>query len=532
MLVTLLAWVYITFLCWTWGLFFVRGGRKLREDQPLDLPHFSIVCIAGLACVTALNGMLSLFLPLGSLLAQLINLGLVVTLFVYMRAKLLFTGLHIFFTRLYPISFFLLFACLALVIIMSCWQIVHPDTLGYHAQTIQWIEKYKATAGLVHLHTRLGYQGLWFADNALFSFRFTGIEAFTFLNTTVLCWFIIFVVHKIDQYIVHSPKSVYGLLWLVLLGIAFWDYTQVRLTATSASPDFIATITVLLIFYLLFAPSPPWLLILFLCAFALTIKLSTLPIIIVAVFAVIRLLREKRFSHVIIGCALGLIVLTPFFARNIITSGWVVFPFSSLDIVQADWKFDPALTSMEKDYITAYARVPVDHEKNAIADVINMPVRGWIKEWWQNKSYAQQAMLIVMLASVLLLIIRIGALIKRNAVVWVAIVTSIAGIAFWFLQAPDPRFGAGFILALPAILLTTLYGDKHSRIVGHIVWPGAILAGLLVTVYVVYRLMFFFSPSHLLKPEGIDKTNRIIYEPREHVKMRGKTIQQGFKSSQ
>jgi hypothetical protein len=48
--------------------------------------------------------------------------------------------------------------CLLLILVMSTWTIVHPDTLGYHAQTIQWIEKYKAIPGLVHLHVRFGYQ--------------------------------------------------------------------------------------------------------------------------------------------------------------------------------------------------------------------------------------------------------------------------------------------------------------------------------------------------------------------------------------
>ena len=75
---------------------------------------------------------------------------------------------------------------------MSSWTVIHPDTLGYHAQTIQWIEKYKAVPGLAHLHVRFGYQWLWFVDSALFGFSFTGKEGITLLNSTVLFWFFIF----------------------------------------------------------------------------------------------------------------------------------------------------------------------------------------------------------------------------------------------------------------------------------------------------------------------------------------------------
>ena len=59
-------------------------------------------------------------------------------------------------------------------------------------------EKYKAVPGLVHLHVRFGYQGLWFVDTALFGFSFTGIEGITFLNSTVLFWFFIFFINRIN----------------------------------------------------------------------------------------------------------------------------------------------------------------------------------------------------------------------------------------------------------------------------------------------------------------------------------------------
>ena len=93
---------------------------------------------------------------------------------------------------------------------MSTWTIVHPDTLGYHAQTIQWIEKYKAVPGLVHLHVRFGYQGLWFVDSALFGFSFSGKEGITFLNSTVLFWFFIFFINRINHNFFKEGKKLYG----------------------------------------------------------------------------------------------------------------------------------------------------------------------------------------------------------------------------------------------------------------------------------------------------------------------------------
>src|SRR6185369_7074241 len=64
MLATLLAWLYITFLCWTWGIIFLQLTGKVTKDK-IVLPHFSIICIIGLATITIIAGLLSLVIPLG-----------------------------------------------------------------------------------------------------------------------------------------------------------------------------------------------------------------------------------------------------------------------------------------------------------------------------------------------------------------------------------------------------------------------------------------------------------------------------------
>jgi hypothetical protein len=99
---------------------------------------------------------------------------------------------------------------------MSAWKVNHPDTLYYHAQTIQWIEKYKAVPGIVHLHVRYGYQGLWFVSSAIFGFRFTGIESITHLNFTVLLWFFFFIIYNIRAAWFEKKNLKISFLWLGL----------------------------------------------------------------------------------------------------------------------------------------------------------------------------------------------------------------------------------------------------------------------------------------------------------------------------
>ena len=159
----------------------------------------------------------------------------------------------------------------------------------------------------MHLHTRFGYQGLLFVDAALFGFNFTGTQGITFLNSTILFWFLIFITNRINHNFFKGGKKIYGLAWLSLLFLSMWSYTQIRLTATSASPDFIATLFILIIVYQLLEKdikhlvSPDWLLVTFLSLVAVTIKLSVAPILLIAAVPVFSWPDKKKHQSISCG---------------------------------------------------------------------------------------------------------------------------------------------------------------------------------------------------------------------------------------
>ena len=272
MLVTLLAWIYISLLCFAWGTLLLQSVKIILKDRFFLFPHFSIICLVGLMAITVFAGILSLFMPLGGWQAHVIVICPCLVLFFQKQKPDFFPQLINQFKFLHPVLLCLLVISIIMVLVMCTWTINHPDTLAYHAQTIQWIEKYKATPGLVHLHVRYGYQGLWFVAGAFFSFKFTGTEALTFINSAIIIWFLIFVIQKIDKCFRSSTEKIQGFLWLLLLAGSLLSYTQVRLTATSASPDFIAALHLWMVFYFFSkkeaAQSPlHWLLIIMLSIF-------------------------------------------------------------------------------------------------------------------------------------------------------------------------------------------------------------------------------------------------------------------------
>lgn len=504
MITTVLAWIYITFLCWVWGRLTYTSFIALFKQQQPRSPHFSFVCLAGFASITVFSAILSIFMPLGGWVMQLILIFPVVLLF---SGKFKTTSGSISLMNFYPPVLALFLSLLLMIITVSTWQIVHPDTLGYHSQTIQWIEEYKAVPGLVHLHDRYGYQGIWYVACAVFSFKFSGLNALTFINTTFLAWFLIYVLDLVNKYI-RQNHFTGTMLALGLLAICTWNYTHLRLTAASASPDFIATILVLAVFILIFKKEKSileWAGIISLCIFSITIKLSTLPLLIPAAYSFFKLLTIGR-RPAIISLVFALLILFPFITRNIITTGYIVFPSPFPDIVNVDWKYDMGKTRLEKKYITAYARAHVEKDSKEIERVMSLRLAEWTPVWWRSLSLADKLILLFFVLSVAILIARIQFFLRSGYDTGIALITSLAGVLFWFLQAPDPRFGAGFLLTFPAIIALPFRHNLKQSLVKMFGTGLCLLFTILVLGYTVYRFQNFFSTNQFVEPAGIPET--------------------------
>jgi hypothetical protein len=511
MLITLLAWIYITFLCWTWGILFIKLINRITRNK-IASHHFSIISLIGLSLITIVAGVLSLLIPLGNWWVQFFFILPCMLLFFQKNGPYFFPLLKKQFTSLNTVSIILLSACLLLILIMSTWKIVHPDTLGYHAQTMQWIEKYKAVPGLVHLHVRFGYQGLWFVDSALFDFSFIGKQSITFLNSTVLVWFLIFIINRIDVNFYNGGKTIFGLLWLVFFALTMWSYTQVRLTATSASPDFVATLFVLSAIYLLLEKSSKhlaandWLIAALLSIVAVTIKLSVAPILIIAIAAASLLLIARNFKIFFVLMIFATIAFSAFITRNIISSGYVIFPSTAIDIVNVDWKYNKELTANEKNYITAYAKKSGVATREEIDFANKSRPTEWIPDWWQNRSMADKTIFILFGISVLAALFFLKKIIQQGFIPLLVILTMITGIIFWFVNAPDPRFGFGFILGLISTVAFLLSSEKEISIERKVLHSLLVGSSVIVFVYTGYRFKNFFKVEQSIFSLGIERS--------------------------
>ncbi|MES1224405.1 MAG: hypothetical protein ABUT20_53415, partial [Bacteroidota bacterium] len=303
----------------------------------------------------------------------------------------------------------------------------------------------------------------------------------------------------------------YAFLWLSLLLINLWAYTEIRLTATSASPDFIAALYILLAVYLCIEESTTTnenkSLIIFLCFFTFTVKLSALPLVLLSLYMLYPFTRIKTISFFALFC----LVVIPFLVRNIITSGHLFFPSPLFDFVNADWKYDTKKLEHINKFILSYARTRGN--TNSL-QVMNTLPGVWLQKWWSYLFFADKLIIAVQFFSAGVLIFNYKNIIAENRLKKFCIALSLAGIIFWFVKAPDPRFGISFLLLFPSLVLS---GKGSARNTARIFKPRltiislCLLTGLGTVFYTSYRFINYFRPAELIFPEGKIMPSTSVY---------------------
>jgi hypothetical protein len=510
MLATIIAWIYITCICWIWGTIVILGFNKIDKTNSY-CPHFSIICLIGLSFFQVVFGYFSLFIHVNSIY---IHLGIIITsFFIFLIIKKhKKKGTVIFFPKMHPVIWILLVLCQFIILVMSTWHILHPDTLIYHAAIIQSIENNGIIIGYAQEKFHYGLNSSWFTVCGLFSFKFLGINALTFINTTIVSWFLIFVVDKIQQSyfsnidLSSKDRLTAGILWLLILAISFLDYNQVRLTVTSGSPDFIAAIYTWSIFHIFNKEKltkPVLLLLLTLSLVSITIKLSVFMLSLFIIYIIFCLFRIQ-IKYVVLAIIISIFVISPTILRNIFTSGYAFFPANFPDIFNVSWKLEDNLLHHMNNYIKAYARTKSGSDPRTVNQVINMHLIEWVPVWWNQKSIPQKVIIVLIPFFTVLNLLKLPSYISKEKKKELFTVTiSTLGIVSWFILAPDPRFGLGFIipcLSMPSnyIISSINYLPTKRIFIGIIACMCIILF-----IYLLHRLTHFFDLENILVPSGL-----------------------------
>jgi hypothetical protein len=429
----------------------IGWGRHLRSllgthsSTPLSFDDAWV----GLVCITIVSEIFHFFLPINWALTLGISvLGLIFFLRIGLRQLLIELSKARNFIVHHP------WACLAFLIACIAWISRSMDTVNnyydtglYHLQTIQWLNEYHIVKGLANLHGRLGFNQSYFSFVALLNAFPLWTKGYAIGNVFLL----VLAVGTLFNAKFFIKKS--G--WWLLLSLSF-GLNVVAQKIAAPSPDFAIGILQIVIFIKAveclsednFCFSENIAVLLLLCAFILTVKLSAIiygTSMTLAVLWICKSYFRQNFYLLLKIAALCLAIVLVHYSRGFFLSGFPFYPSVFLGLPYLPWSIPTEKAILEAKLVYSFAKNPLGSPDLVLGNWT------WLTIWINKQSLNVWRFLGIGCA---LFMINLFLVIKTREYFdkkWLPIyIPIIASIVFWFLMAPDWRF----LGAIPEIMIT------------------------------------------------------------------------------
>lgn len=447
-----LIWIYMIITCYVTGytvlkiLALKRGYRIRRESSYL---------YAGIVAVTVYAQFFSIFYKVG-VLANLILLmicGICVCVFFRDFSE----KLHTMRLTITPVKAGVVLLLFLLFAYGTSTGIIHYDTGLYHAQSIRWIEEYGVIKGLGNLHSRLAYNSAAFCLSALYSFSFLSGQSF------------------------HCCAGFLAFLLALTCGEAFSKNREKKLKLSDFA-RVLGLYYLLIIFDEMISPASDYFMVL--CVFyivirwldlleegeksyvpygllcimgvcVVTFKLSGALILLLTLKPAVQMIREKRGKEILLYMGAGVLTLLPFLIRNVILSGWLLYPFTFVDLFDVPFKIPKGMADYDSKEIQVFGR--------GYSDVTRYeePITAWFKDWAAALDPVNLVFLILAFLGFLLLagFAVYGIKKRKKEMAEYLLVMGTMGICFlfWLTSAPLIRYGCVYLWLFPGLTWGFLY---------------------------------------------------------------------------
>lgn len=458
MLIVLLNWLYVTLTVFGLGVGVAAFVRKYLKYR---IAHMDSLLMAGLVAACAYAQFFSLFYKVG-LLCNVLLVAVCLVLLLWNRSL---AGEYL--CRMWQDTG--RGRKLVVILLVLVWAYfssrgyIHYDSDLYHAQSIRWLEEYGVVPGLANLHERFAYNSASFALNALYSWAFLlpqSLHTISGYHGLLLSLAVldlgkcvkrkrlrlsdfagvaaIYYLTTITEEIV-SPASDYSIMCVLFWIVIHW----LRLLEADEEEKGLQSIV-------------PYGLLCIVGCYALTIKLTAGLILILLWKPAYYLLKEKKWKDIGIYLLMGLLVVLPWMIRTVVISGWLLYPFSALDIFSFDWKVSRELVDYDSACVKAWGKAIYD------ASRADAPLAEWFGNWFQTTLSGTEKLLILadFVCLPLTAVLGICAAVKKNAALgerFLVLLSMAASFMFWFFSAPLMRYGYAHVLLLVFLVVGTIF---------------------------------------------------------------------------
>jgi hypothetical protein len=315
-----------------------------------------------------------------------------------------------------------------------------PDTYGYHLSAVKWINMYKVVPGLANLYTRLGFNSSFFLfasmiDNLFLKDRSSHV-ALSLMSSVLSIEFL---------WIFLKSKSNHLKIFLLLSLPVFVEGMVHSVQVSSLSYDFALLIVILVICIELIKKNIKSLFIaIALCMMLVTIKLSgavfALTIVLSSIFVLA--FKKQQFVRTTLFIGLvGLVLVIPYVIRNIILSGWPLYPLPLFKF-NFFWAMPRDRVVDLFNVIKGWAILPGSQWHT----VIGVPFLQWFPSWFLRNINAVEFKIFFLTLVFFVASIFFGYFnkktIKENVGLMACGVASFVSIIYLIFSAPDFRFGS------------------------------------------------------------------------------------------
>lgn len=429
---------------------------------------------------------------------------------------------------------------------------MHYDSDLYHAQSIRWIEEYGIVKGLGNIHVRFAYNSSIFALSALYSMRDLAGQSLHTVNGLIAL--------LLSIELLEGFKRRFALSDFARLG-AFYYLTLIYRDIVSPASDYCV---MCLVFYIVIRwlsyleaeenRIAPYGLLCVMCVYGVTLKLTAGVLLVLLIKPAYVLLKERRCKEIAVFFVTGLFVLVPWVVRTALISGYLLYPFPALDVLNVDWKIDAASAALDAAEIKTWGRGLNN------AALVGLSIDEWFPNWFQTTLPATGKLLILADMACIAVCVGIGvrwlikAVRKENvrdrANCFLVLAAVAASYLFWQLSAPLLRYGYAYVLVLITLTAGILY--QNIRRSGRFLYFAVVLFVAVKTIsfvgyltetaakpyyaaqqdYGTYDLDCFETEgATFYYPKSGDRTGYADFPaiPRKiAVKFRGKDIKDGF----
>ena len=341
---------------------------------------------------------------------------------------------------------------------------MHYDTTLYHASAIRWIEEYGVVPGLANLQSRYGYNSAEFAHNALYSFKwYTGRS----LHCTTGFLAMVSAHLLYDKELFTGRRTIQSVDF-VRIGLLYYLGVLFAQMVSPAS-DYVANLLIFDILILMLGrvkdrtlPADHYVLISLLAIYGITVKVSLAPMVLICLIPFVYYIIKKDVRSILFCIVSGLVIAVPYFIRGYILSGWILYPSTLIKLGNPDWQVPIGEAQYDAKEISMWGRGITDATKWSEVTLTN-----WIPSWFAALDTVEKVLITAVITSTVVLVaieIRLGLSKNRGGlqrynillelpIAWIMLL----GVVTWFVGAPLVRYGLGFVLSFPLLVVGILY---------------------------------------------------------------------------